>query len=279
MTQAQLLALETILPTVLGCVGLVFLAAAMWPLGSPTRTYLARSTGMGVAGVACIAVGIWLWLGVLRTAGQLVIQQVPPPGGTTTVSTAQRPSPPPPSSAASTAPSTAASTTPSPSAAPSAASAPASPAASASAAPTPIPPTPTIPPNLTPVPAAAFQPENTPSHAAIVGVQSFEHGSMLYRDDLKQIYVMTLDQKFKVYPDTWKEGTNPDLGAAIGAKFRPGRGFGWLWASNPDLQQSLGLGVTSEQGFTGTISGDGNTTTIRADVAYAFNKDGTWALK
>ena len=64
-----------------------------------------------------------------------------------------------------------------------------------------------------------------------------------------------------------------------GAKFRPRRGFGWLWASNPDVRQMLGMGLTAEQGFTGSISGDGNATTIKADVTYVFNKDGTWALK
>jgi hypothetical protein len=126
-----------------------------------------------------------------------------------------------------------------------------------------------------------FQPENTPAHAAVVGVEAFEHGSMLYRDDLKQIYVLTLDQKFKVYPDTWKEGTNPDVGYAPqgASKITPGRGFGWLWASDPDVRQQLGLAIATEQGFTGSIAGDGTTTTIRADSTYAFNKDGTWALK
>lgn len=279
MTQAQLLALDTILPTVLGCVGLVFLAAAMWPLGSQSRTYAMRSVVLGVVGVGCIAVGVWLWLAVLRTAGQLIVQPLPPPGGTSSVTTAQKPSP----AASSAAPVASAPATSAAASAPASAVASASLAASPSAAaPTAVPTvaaTPTIPPNLTPVPTATFQPESTPPHAAIVGVQSFEHGSMLYRDDLKQIYVMTLDQKFTVYPDNWKEGVNPDLGAVEGAKFRPGRGFGWLWASNPDVRQALGLGVTQEQGFTGSISGDGNATTIRADSTYAFNKDRTWTLK
>jgi hypothetical protein len=281
MTQAQLLALDTILPTVLGCAGLVFLAAALWPLGSPNRTYVMRSAVLGLAGVGCIAVGVWLWLAVLRTAGQLVVQPAPPPGGTSSVTTAQRPSPAPtivpaPPSAPASGPvaSPAVSAVPAP-------SSPASPSAAATAAPTTPPATPTIVANLTPVPTATFQPENTPPHAAVIGVESFEHGLMLYRDDVKQIYVLTLDQKFKVYPDTWKEGINPDFGSLTpeAAKFRPGRGFGWLWNSNPDLRQTLGLAVTTEQGFTGSISGDGNTTVIRADVAYGFNKDGTWALK
>jgi hypothetical protein len=277
LTQAQLLALDTILPTVLGCVGLVFLAAAIWPLGSMWRPYLGRSAAFAVVGVACIAIGVWLWLAALRTAGTLIVQTAPPPGGSTSITTAQRPPSISPSPAAASAPAS-----PSASAKPSAAAgAPAAAVASASAGPTAIPPTPTIPSGLTPVAPVAFQPENTPAHAAVIGVESFEHGSMLYRDDLKHIYVMTLDQKFKVYPDTWKEGANPDLGYAPqgASKVTPGRGFGWLWASDPDVRQALGAGLTQEQGFTGSISGDGTTTTIRADVTYAFNKDGTWALK
>jgi len=103
---------------------------------------------------------------------------------------------------------------------------------------------------------------------------------MLYRDDLKQIYVLTPDKKFSVYKDTWIEGTNPDLAGAAGdSKLRPGRGFGWLWYSDPDVRQELGFAITAEQGFTGQIGGDGNSTTIRADVTYVFNKDGTWGLK
>ena len=276
MTQAQLLALDTILPTVLGCVGLVFLAAAIWPLGSMWRPYAGRSAAFGAVGIASIAIGVWLWLAVLRTAGTLIVQTAPPPGGTASVTTAQRAASASPSAAATVAPSAAVS--PSAAAKPSAA---ASAPASASAGPTAIPPTPTIPTNLTPVPPVAFQPETTPAHAAVIGVESFEHGSMLYRDDLKQIYVLTLDQKFKVYPDTWKEGTNPDLGYAPqgASKVTPGRGFGWLWASDPDVRQTLGAALGVEQGFTGSITGDGTTTTVRADVTYAFNKDGTWALK
>lgn len=276
MTQAQLLAIDTILPTVLGCVGLVFLAAAIWPLSGMTRAHAARSVAFGLVGIASIAVGVWLWLALIRTAGQLIVTTVPPPGGTTTtsVSTAQRPSTSP--APASPSPSAA-----SPSAS-AAASAAASPASAPTAAPTAVPAaTPTLPANLAPVPAVAFQPENTPAHAAIVGVEAFEHGSMLYRDDLKQIYVLTLDQKFKVYPDTWKEGTNPDVGYTPqgASKITPGRGFGWLWASDPDVRQALGSAIATEQGFTGSISGDGTTTTIKADSTYAFNKDGTWALK
>src|SRR5579883_56204 len=278
MTQAQLLAVDSILPTVLGCAGLVFLAVGLWPLGGAIRASAARSAGFGIAGAACVAVSVYLWLAVVHAAGQVAGPALSPPSvSPSPAATAAATASAPPSTAASS-PTASAAAKPS---APASASAAASPSAAAKPSGSPAPAaTPSIPPNLTPVQPVPFQPENTPQHAAIIGVQSFEHGSMLYRDDLKHIYVLTLDQKFKVYPDTWKQGTNPDLGAGpIDAKFYPGRGFGWLWASDPDVRQALGLGVTAEAGFTGSIQGDGTTTIIKADVTYAFNKDGTWALK
>jgi len=277
MTQTQLLALDTILPTILGIVGLIFLAAAFWPLAGAVRVYALRSTLFAIVGAGCVAVSVWLWLGLLRTAGQIQVQELPPPGGSTTIVRASSPTP---ASSGSPSASTSAAASPSPSAAPSASAA--SPLASAAApasATASVAPTATL--ALTPVPTATFQPENTNQHAAIIGVQAFEHGSMLYRDDLKQIYVLSPDKQFKVYPDTWSD-TKPDLGQLTpdaSGKIRPGRGFGWLWASDPDVRQTLGLALTPEMGFTGTISGDGNSTTIRADSTYQFNKDGTWALK
>jgi hypothetical protein len=267
VTQTQLLAIDTILPTVLGIVGLVFLATGIWSMGGP-RGYGLRAATFSLVGVAAIAVGVWLWINLVSAAGRVGGVAAP-----ATVSAA-------PSGAAS--PASAAIISAAPTAASSASQAPpASSSASAAAAATATPvPTSTPVLSLTPVPPLPFQPENTNPHTVIVGVQAFEHGSMLYRDDLKQIYVLTPDKKFTVYKDTWVEGQNPDLaGAAPEGKLRPGRGFGWLWYSDPDVRNMLGFAITAEQGFTGSISGDGTTTTIRADVTYAFNKDGTWALK
>lgn len=280
MTQTQLLAIDTILPTILGVIGLIFLVAAFWPLGNAIRRYAVRSTLFGVVGIGCVAVSVWLWLALLRTAGQIIVQQLPPPGGSVTTTIAgAKPAASTPASGASVAPATsvAASTAPSASAAPTAASQTAPTAAPTS--PPSVAPTATL--ALTPVPTAVFQPENTNQHAVIVGVEPFEHGSMLYRDDLKQIYVLTPDKQFKAYPDTWND-TKPDVGNLTpdaNSKVRPGRGFGWLWASDPDVRQTLGLALGGEMGFTGTVAGDGTSTTIRADATYVFNKDGTWALK
>jgi len=138
-------------------------------------------------------------------------------------------------------------------------------------------PTPTL--ALTPIASVAFQPDTT-AHGVVVAVEPFERGFMVYRDDLKQDYVLSQDKTFKVYPDTWVEGQNPDLAgkAPDGVKLIPGRGFGWLWASDSDVQKTLGFAVGKEMGLAGQVSGDGTTTTIRADSVYVLRKDGTWNL-
>jgi len=103
---------------------------------------------------------------------------------------------------------------------------------------------------------------------------------MIFRADTKQIYVLTDDKKFKVYPDTWDE-SQPDLGSTtpVDGKYRPGRGFGKLWNANSDVKQGLGLALTPEQGLTARVSSDPNTVTLQADANYVFNKDGTWSIK
>jgi hypothetical protein len=263
MTPTQLLAIDTILPTVLGCAGLVFLAIGLFSLGG--RSDGVRVASFALVGIAAVVVGVWMWNGLVSAAGRIGPAVVAP--SSPIAQPVTKPSASAPASA-STGPSSAA------------VSASAAPVSQPPASPPTVAPTSTPTLSLTPIPVTPFQPENTNTHAAVIGVQAFERGSMLYRDDLKQIYVLTPDKKFTVYKDTWVDGTNPDLaGAAPEGKLRPGRGFGWLWYSDPDVRNALGFAITAEQGFTGSIGGDGTATTIRADVTYAFNKDGTWALK
>lgn len=275
MNQTQLLALDTILPTILGVAGLIFLAVALWPSGRewPARDRVATSA-LGIVGLACLAAGIWLWV-LVYGAGGRTAQVVPTPTVTTGVTT-----PASPTAGTSASPSPAASVSTAGGAASAAASASASGAAAgASASATvSVAPTPTI--ALTPIAAVAFQPDTAP-HGVIVAIEPFEHGFMIYRDDLKQDYVLSQDKTFKVYPDTWVAGQDPDLGgkAPDGVKLVPGRGFGWLWASNPDVQKTLGYAVGKEMGLTAQVSGDGSSTTIRTGTeAYVLNKDGTWKL-
>ncbi|MBV8087607.1 MAG: hypothetical protein JO247_22595 [Chloroflexi bacterium] len=271
MNQTQLLALDSILPTILGLGGLIFVAAALWPIGRdwPKRDRVAAS-GIGIVGLACLAAGVWLWLLLYNSEGH-VLEVAPGTSVTTVVSV-------PASPAARASAPAAASGVVSPAAVPTsgttASTASASPASSASSS---VAPTPTL--ALTPVASVAFQPDTT-AHGAVVAVEPFERGFMIYRDDTKQDYVLSQDKTFKVYPDTWVEGQNPDLAgkAPDGVKLVPGRGFGWLWASDPDVRNTLGYAVGKEMGLTASVSGDGASTTIRADAVYILHKDGTWNI-
>ncbi|MDE3075054.1 MAG: hypothetical protein KGJ86_06455 [Chloroflexota bacterium] len=255
---SQLLALDTILPSLLAFGGLVFLALAFVP-------WIARLTGVSVVatvvlaavGVACVAVGVLLWAQLLTT--QLAAFANQP---------AARPN-----------------AAPAPSALPSA-STPASATASASrsraVATASASLTPSLAPTATlaPVAAVAFQPDTAPAHDVTVAIEPFEHGAMLYRSDTKQLYVLAENKTFKVYPDTWDE-SQPDSGDLTPAagKFEPRRGFGKLWRSNPEVRRLLGWALSPEAGLTAQIGGDGNSSTVRANLTYLFHKDGTYSTQ
>ncbi len=272
MNQTQLLAIDSILPTILGLGGLIFVAASLWPIGRdwPKRDRMAAS-GIGIVGLACLAAGVWLWLLLYNSEGH-VLEVAPGTSVTTVVSV---PASPAPRASASTGAAVSPAAIPTSVAASSTTVAGSgSPAASASAS---VAPTPTL--ALTPIAAVAFQPDTT-AHGVVVAVEPFERGFMIYRDDTKQDYMLSQDKTFKVYPDTWVEGQNPDLGgkAPDGVKLVPGRGFGWLWASDPEVRNTLGYAVGKEMGMSASVSGDGTSTTIRADAVYVLHKDGTWNI-
>src|SRR5579859_792099 len=162
-------------------------------MGGP-RAYGLRAATFSLVGITAVAVGVWLWTGLVAAAGR--VPTISGGGGVSlSASAVPKPSATPSTAAIiSAAPTTAASSA----SQPPASSAPASSAAAAAPTSAPVP-TSTPALSLTPVPPATFQAENTNAHTVIVGVQAFEHGSMLYRDDLKQIYVLTPDKKFTVY--------------------------------------------------------------------------------
>ena len=251
----QLLALDTILPSLLVFAGLVFLAVALVPLAmsssSGAKPSILATSVTGLVGAACVVAGVVLWVQLLGSET-----------GATAASAAQV--------ATSTAGASAAG-----SASPSASGA--TPAASVTATSTPVP-APTA--TLVPVAAIAFQPDNAGPHDVTVAVESFEHGVMIYRADTKQDYVLLASKTFKVYPDTW-DTSQPASGGLTPppGKVEPRRGFGKLWRADPDIRQGLGWGLSAEVGMTASISGDGKATTIRADSTYTLNADGTWSAK
>lgn len=98
-------------------------------------------------------------------------------------------------------------------------------------------------------------------------VQPFESGLMIWRGDLKQIFVlvgtptegslaigMQGSTSNVTWADTWAEGQDPGGGAApVAGRFLPKRGFGKLWREQ-GFRNSLGYATTAdEQGYTMTI--------------------------
>ncbi|MGH2364763.1 MAG: hypothetical protein ACRDHX_08935 [Chloroflexota bacterium] len=250
----QLLALDTILPSLLVFAGLVFLAVALLPLTIASSSNGAKPSALatsvtGLVGVACVVAGVVLWVQLL---------------GSETATAAPQ--------AAQTAAST-------PGASATGAASPSATGASASAASTSTPvPAPTA--TLVPVAPIAFQPDNAGPHDVTVAVESFEHGVMIFRADTTQDYVLLASKTFKVYPDTW-DTSQPASGGLTPppGKVEPRRGFGKLWRADPDVRQGLGWGLSAEAGMTASISGDGKATTIRAASTYTLNADGTWSAK
>jgi hypothetical protein len=86
-----------------------------------------------------------------------------------------------------------------------------------------------------------------PIHAAYM---PFEGGHMIWRGDTTEIYVLYTDGTYQAYEDTWVEGEIvkieelPPQGLVA-----PGRGFGKLWATQPDVRDRLGWATAEELGY------------------------------
>jgi photosystem II stability/assembly factor-like uncharacterized protein/DNA-binding beta-propeller fold protein YncE len=82
--------------------------------------------------------------------------------------------------------------------------------------------------------------------------QSFEGGSMFWRADTAQIYVLPTGQTYSRFDDTWDENqpayTCPDLGPSQTPP-TPQRGFGKVWCSQPRVRELLGNATSQEQAF------------------------------
>lgn len=71
----------------------------------------------------------------------------------------------------------------------------------------------------------------------------FERGAMIWRRDLRIIYVMSSDGAWRSYQDTWTEAEGqfycPES-APSESPPSPQRGFSKVWCQNPDVRQQLG---------------------------------------
>ena len=81
--------------------------------------------------------------------------------------------------------------------------------------------------------------------------EPFERGHMVWRSDTRQIYVLYNDGSYEIYEDTWHEGDPIETpGSPPSGFYAPVRGFGNLYAAQPDLRERLGWATAPEEGFT-----------------------------
>jgi hypothetical protein len=92
-------------------------------------------------------------------------------------------------------------------------------------------------------------------------VQPFEKGFMFWRDT-KEIYIVstaalrngaTTDTFWRMV-DNWNESLPADDPAIVppGGLLQPVRGFGYIWRSNPNIRNSLGWALATEQSYEST---------------------------
>ncbi len=168
--------------------------------------------------------------------------------------------------------------------------------------PTAVPPTPTptpVPPTPTPSCAmAAGWPFDGMGSAPKLGCpagpsasthyshQLFEGGQMIYRDDLRRIYVLYyVSNTWEQYPDTYNEGEpwrlneySPPAGLE-----QPIKGFDLVWENNPQVRDRVGWALRGEVGLiSGNYEDYQNGTALWLShegyltAFYLLFKDGTW---
>jgi hypothetical protein len=85
--------------------------------------------------------------------------------------------------------------------------------------------------------------------------QLFDRGEMLWRSDRNTIIVLFNDGTYLRFEDTWQEGEEigyPDsvLALELGDENQlPIRGFGKVWANNPQVREGLGFAIGDELGY------------------------------
>ena len=82
--------------------------------------------------------------------------------------------------------------------------------------------------------------------------QPFERGYMLWRSDTNQVTVFYDDGTQQTLPDQWNERPY-SIGAPPPGRVAPVRGFGWIWATHPEIAARLGWGLVEEKGFCARI--------------------------
>jgi hypothetical protein len=111
--------------------------------------------------------------------------------------------------------------------------------------------------------------------------QSFERGTMFWRQDLRLIYVLQQDGTWTSYQDTWTEGQperDPSLLPPSG-HYQPIRGFGKVWRDQlGGLKAGIGWATAEESGSTSLIQSFALGLLLRGEkgVVYTLYHQGTW---
>ncbi len=86
--------------------------------------------------------------------------------------------------------------------------------------------------------------------------QRFQYGQMIWRQDLKAVYVLYNDGRWAGYPDTWYENDpadDPSLTPPAGLQ-QPVRGFGKVWREQlGGVKAKTGWAIEKEAGVQGQV--------------------------
>jgi hypothetical protein len=81
--------------------------------------------------------------------------------------------------------------------------------------------------------------------------QPFEHGTMLWREETNDIFVMHSNGTVSYHEDTWQEETPiPTIDTPPSGFLAPARGFGYLWATQASVRETLGWATAPEAAYT-----------------------------
>ena len=110
--------------------------------------------------------------------------------------------------------------------------------------------------------------------------QTFQSGYMLWREDLRRIYVLYNNHTWQLFTDTWEAGDaeyDPNIVPPSGF-YQPKYGFGKVWRGQPGVRDGLGWATRQERSFWASIGPFEKGLMIWSDVEgiFVLYDDGTW---
>ena len=120
-----------------------------------------------------------------------------------------------------------------------------------------------------------------PGTSSWVALQRFERGTMFWRQDNREIYVLQDDATWASYQDTWEDGQPVDDPALAPPpqRIQPIRGFGKVWREQlGGATAKIGWAMEGEYGFETAIQGfqDGIAIMGPEMTLYVLYNDGRW---